>query len=59
MGDLQMRSHSGDDEARNNMRDPTVRDRQTAPKKASMTGRTTEMGSKTRKSGQKGSGSHR
>jgi len=54
-----MRSHSGRDEARNNMRDPTVRDRQMEPRKASMTGRTTEMGSHTRKSGQKAHGSHR
>jgi hypothetical protein len=54
-----MRSHSGKDEARNNLRDPTMRDRQAESKKASMTGRTTEMGSRARKSGQKGDGSHR
>jgi hypothetical protein len=54
-----MRSNSGDDEARNNMRDPTVRDRQMEPKKSSMTGRTTEMGSRARKTGQKGAGRHR
>jgi hypothetical protein len=55
-----MRSHSGHDESRNNMRDPTLRDRQqTQPKKASMTGRTTGMGSHARKSGQKGRGSDR
>ena len=54
-----MRSHSGKDEARNNMRDPTIRDRQMEQKKASMTGRTTEMGSRARKTGQKGSGGQR
>jgi hypothetical protein len=54
-----MRSHSGKDESRNNMRDPTIRDRQAEPKKASMTGRTTQMGSHARKTGQKGAGSHR
>ena len=54
-----MRSHSGKDEARNNMRDPTIRDHQSEPKKASMTGRTTQMGSHARKTGQKGHGSHR
>lgn len=54
-----MRSHSGKDEATNNMRDPTIRDRQTEPKTAPMTGRTTKMGSHARKSGQKGQGSHR
>ena len=52
-----MRSHSGHDEARNNMRDPTLRDRQAKPKKVSITGRTTEMGSHARK--KKGRGSHR
>lgn len=54
-----MRSHSGRDKARNNMRDPTLRERQMEPKKASMTGRTTEMGSHARKTGQKGAGGHR
>ena len=54
-----MRSHSGRDEARNNMHDPTIRDRQIEPKKAPMTGRTTEMGSKARKTGQKGASRHR
>lgn len=53
-----MRSHSGKDEARNNMRDPTLRDRQ-MEQKASVTGRTTEMGSRARKTGQKGSGGDR
>jgi hypothetical protein len=54
-----MRSHSGKDEARNNMRDPTIRYRQSEPKKAPMTSRTTEMGSHARKTGQKRGGSHR
>jgi hypothetical protein len=54
-----MRSHSGKDKARNNMHDPTIRERQSEPKKASLTGRTTEMGSKARKTGQKGHGAHR
>jgi hypothetical protein len=49
-----MRSNSGRDESRNNMMDPTMRDRQAEPKKASLTGRTTEMGSHARKKGQKG-----
>jgi len=40
-----MRSHSGSDKARSNMHDPTIRDRQMKPKKAEMTGRSTEMGS--------------
>jgi hypothetical protein len=54
-----MRSHSGKDKARNNMRNPTIRERQSEPKKASLTGRSTEMGSHARKTGQKGHGSHR
>ena len=56
-----MRSNSGRDEARNNMRDPTIRDRMMDRdvKKGLMHGRTTEMGSKARKTGQKGAGSHR
>jgi hypothetical protein len=54
-----MRSHSGKDKARNNMHDPTIRERQSEHKKASLTGRTTEMGSKARKTGQKGHGAHR
>ena len=56
-----MRSHSGRDEARNNMHDPTVRDRNMGRdvKKSPMHGRTTEMGSSARKHGQKGHGSHR
>jgi len=31
-----MRSHGGRDEGRNNMRDPTIRERQIAPKKTAM-----------------------
>lgn len=56
-----MRSNSGRDEARNNMHDPTVRDRNQSRdvKKSSMHGRTSEMGSAARKHGQKGNGSHR
>ena len=54
-----MRSHSGRDKARNNMHDPTIRDRQSEPRKISMTGRTTEMGSHARKSGQKRHREHR
>ena len=56
-----MRSNSGRDESRNNMRDPTVRDRTMGRdlKKDPMTGRTTEMGSHARKTGQKGHGSHK
>ena len=56
-----MRSNSGKDEARNNMRDPTMRDRELGrdvERKQGAT-RTTEMGSNARKSGQQGEGSHR
>ena len=52
-----MRSNSGKDESRNNLRDPTLRDQ--AKKPAVRTGegpRTTEMGSGARKSGQRGRG---
>lgn len=56
-----MRSNSGRDEARNNMHDPTMRDRSLGRdvKKSSRQGRTPEMGSHARKTGQKGHGSHR
>jgi hypothetical protein len=54
-----MRSHSGRDKARNTLRDPTLRARQSEQTKVSMTGRTAEMGSHARKSGRKGSGGHR
>lgn len=39
------------------MRDPTIRERQSEPKKASLTGKTHE-GSHAGKSGRKGHGSH-
>ena len=48
-----MRSHSGTDEGRNNMRDPTVRDRQGGAEERRPRP-TTEMGSHARKTGQKG-----
>lgn len=56
-----MRSNSGRDEGRNNMRDPTMRDRELARDldKGPARGRTTEMGSNARKTGQKGHGAHR
>ena len=56
-----MRSNSGKDEGRNNMRDPTMRDRSMRRdvNKSPMHGRTTEMGSTARMKGQKGQGSHR
>lgn len=56
-----MRSNSGRDESRNNMHDPTIRDRTMGRdlKKNLRTGRTTEMGSRAHKTGQKGAGGHR
>jgi hypothetical protein len=56
-----MRSNSGRDESRNNMRDPTVRDRSLGRdiKKDVLHGRTTEMGSAARKRGHKGKSSGR
>ena len=55
-----MRSNSGRDEGRNNMHDPTVRDRSMGRDvKKGTHARTTEMGSAARKRGQKGDGSHR
>jgi len=54
-----MRSNSGRDEGRNNLHDPTVRDRELGREKEPVHGRTTEMGSKARKTGQEGHGSHR
>ena len=56
-----MRSNSGKDESRNNMHDPTVRDRSLGRdlNKSPLHGRTTGMGSNARKKGQKGSGGHR
>ena len=47
-----MRSNSGRDESRNNLRDPTLRDRE--GKQAKISGRTTGMGSNARKTGQRG-----
>jgi hypothetical protein len=56
MGDPAMRSNSGKDESRNNLRDPTLRDR--PPKRTAKTSssgsKTSEMGSGARKSGQRG-----
>ena len=52
-----MRSNSGTDDSRNNLRDPTLRDRdrhEEARKAAKAGGRSTEMGSNARKSGQEG-----
>jgi hypothetical protein len=49
-----MRSNSGKDESRNNLRDPTLRDRTREPRKAKLTGRSTGMGSNARKTGQRG-----
>jgi len=51
-----MRSNSGKDESRNNLRDPTLRDSATtrAMKAKRGAGRTTEMGSHARKTGQDG-----
>ena len=50
-----MRSNSGKDESRNNLRDPTLRDRENKPATAKTSGgKTTEMGSGARKSGQRG-----
>jgi len=49
-----MRSHSGKDKARNNMHDPTIRERQTD----SMTGHSGGLGSNARKSGHKARGSN-
>jgi hypothetical protein len=49
-----MRTNSGRDESRNNLRDPTLRDQERGRKQAMMTGRTTGMGSNARKTGQRG-----
>jgi hypothetical protein len=56
MGDAAMRSNSGRDESRNNLRDPTLRDRENQrPAKAKGPGaRTSELGSGARKSGLRG-----
>ena len=50
-----MRSNSGKDEARNNLHDPTLRDRELGRDLEKKTGaQTTGMGSGARKDGQKG-----
>jgi hypothetical protein len=50
-----MRSNSGKDEARNNLHDPTMRDRELGRDvERKQSTETTEMGSNARKSGQKG-----
>jgi hypothetical protein len=68
-----MRSHSGKDEGRDNLHDPTLRDKERARGKSGTAvldrkdepsgpepkQRTTEMGSHARKTGQQGHGSHR
>lgn len=56
-----MRSNSGHDKARNNMHDPTTRDRSMGRDvtKSARHGKTSEMGSAARKHGQEGHGSHR
>ena len=50
-----MRSNSGRDESRNNLHDPTLRDRELGRDvELKEKQRTTELGSGTRKSGQRG-----
>ena len=51
-----MRSNSGKDESRNNLRDPTLRDRESKRTTTAKGARpkTTEMGSRSRKTGQRG-----
>ena len=51
-----MRSNSGKDEARNNLHDPTLRDKELSRDldKTTTSGKSTEMGSGARKDGQKG-----
>ena len=50
-----MRSNSGKDESRNNLHDPTLRDRDLGRDvKIKGQGKTTEMGSSSRKQGQQG-----
>ena len=51
-----MRSNSGKDESRNNLRDPTLRDRELErnPVGKGKKATTTEMGSGSRKQGQRG-----
>jgi hypothetical protein len=56
MGDAAMRSNSGRDESRNNLRDPTLQGRENkrASKTKTSAGKTAEIGSAARKSGQRG-----
>ena len=49
-----MRSNSGRDESRNNLRDPTLRDHENERKRAQLSGSSTGMGSNARKKGQRG-----
>jgi len=49
-----MRSNSGRDESRNNLRDPTLRDHEREHRSARLSGRSTGMGSNARKTGQRG-----
>lgn len=49
-----MRSNSGGDESRNNLRDQTLRDHDRERKQADMSGRSTGMGSNARKKAQRG-----
>ena len=50
-----MRSNSGRDESRNNLRDPTLRDRELGRDvETKVKPKTTELGSNARKSGQDG-----
>jgi hypothetical protein len=49
-----MRTNSGRNESRNNLRDPTLRDQERGRKQAMMTGRTTGIDSNARKTGQRG-----
>jgi hypothetical protein len=52
--EIDMRSNSGRDESRNNLRDPTLRDRRLESKEAHLTGRSTGLESSARKTGQRG-----
>jgi hypothetical protein len=55
MGEATMRSNSGKDEGRNNLHDPTLRDRELGRDLADKTkAATTGLGSNARKQGQKG-----
>ena len=56
MGDETMRSNSGKDESRNNLRDPTLRDRELdrPARGKNVKAKTAELGSNARKTGQRG-----